>query len=144
MRARPLTVIIVITVVIVIGTLLYLARQPAPTATPVAAPVASSAPAHRTTLRVEMRGCDRVGSRTRVWGVVRNTGDVTIAAVTVQSIWKNPAGDTLDTGLVYAVGKTNPLKPGEAIEFEDTTDLRGVTRCNVRPLDYFAADDSAP
>lgn len=87
-----------------------------------------------------MSSCSRIGNRTRLVGIIHNLGTTTLSAITVQSIWKNEAGQILDTGLVYAVGKANPLKPNEQRRFIDSTMLKDVARCNVRPLDWFSAD----
>ncbi|MEJ6671526.1 MAG: hypothetical protein ACJASJ_000897 [Candidatus Azotimanducaceae bacterium] len=92
----------------------------------------------RTRVDAIMTECVRKGRTTRVEGLVRNLGSIDVTRVTVQSIWKRGDGSVADTGLVYAVGEDQKLGPGETVIFSDTTDLRGVERCNVRALDWWA------
>lgn len=92
----------------------------------------------RTRVDAIMTECIRKGRTTRVEGLVRNLGTIDVTRVTVQSIWKGVDGSVADTGLVYAVGEDQTLAPGETAVFSDTTDLRGVDRCNVRALDWWA------
>ena len=69
---------------------------------------------------------------------MRNLGTLHVTRVTVQSIWKRDDGSVVDTGLIYAIGEDQTLAPGEDAMFSDTTDLRGVERCNVRALDWWS------
>ncbi len=100
-------------------------------AAPVVAPV-------RTRVDAVMTKCVRKGPTTRVEGLVRNLGTLHVTRVTVQSIWKRDDGSVVDTGLIYAIGEDQTLAPGEDAMFSDTTDLRGVERCNVRALDWWS------
>jgi len=100
-------------------------------AAPVVAPV-------RTRVDAVMTKCVRKGPTTRVEGLVRNLGTLHVTRVTVQSIWKRGDGSVVDTGLIYAIGEDQTLAPGEDAMFSDTTDLRGVERCNVRALDWWS------
>lgn len=101
----------------------------------VAAPVVATA---RTRVDAVMTKCVRKGRTTKVEGRVRNLGTLDVTRVTVQSIWKRGDGSVVDTGLIYAIGEGQTLAPGEDAIFSDTTDLRGVERCNVRALDWWA------
>ncbi|MBT3461413.1 MAG: hypothetical protein HOM69_10100 [Gammaproteobacteria bacterium] len=92
----------------------------------------------RTRVDAVMTGCVRKGRTTRVEGLVRNLGTLGVTRVTVQSIWKRGDGSVVNTGLIYAVGEGQILAPGEDAMFFDTTDLRGVERCNVRALDWWS------
>ena len=100
-------------------------------AAPVVAPV-------RTRVDAVMTKCVRKGPTTRVEGLVRNLGTLHVTRVTVQSIWKRGDGSVVDTGLIYAIGEDQTLAAGEEAMFSDTTDLRGVERCNVRALDWWS------
>jgi hypothetical protein len=91
-------------------------------------------------IRTKMITCNRVRSITRLLGYVENTGSVPLSAVTLQTIWKDEYDAILDTGLVYVVGNEEPLYPGEKRQFEDTTVLRGVAKCNVRALDWWSSE----
>jgi hypothetical protein len=87
-----------------------------------------------------MTACDRIANgRSRIRGYVENIGTTALAAVTVQVIWKDQYYDVIDTSLVYAVAREDPLAVGETRHFEDTTNLRNVAACNVRALDWWAA-----
>ena len=100
-------------------------------AAPVVAPV-------RTRVDAVMTKCVRKGPTTRVEGLVRNLGTLHVTRVTVQSIWKRHDGSVVDTGLIYAIGEDQTLAAGKDAMFSDTTDLRGVERCNVRALDWWS------
>jgi len=92
----------------------------------------------RTRVDAVMTGCVRKGRTTRVEGLVRNLGTLDVTRVTVQSIWKRGDGSVVDTGLIYAIGEDQTLAAGKDAMFSDTTDLRGVERCNVRALDWWS------
>ena len=94
----------------------------------------------KTAVRATMTDCRKHGKSVRVEGLVHNLGSTILSAVTVQSIWKDDEGMILDTGLVYAVGESEPLLPGEQRAFTDSTALQKVARCNVRPLDWWSSD----
>ena len=125
-------------VAVLIGATFWLMQDSEPvvvaspeTVLPIAAPV-------RTRVDAIMSECIRKGRTTRVEGLVRNLGTIDVTRVTVQSIWKRIDGSVADTGLIYAVGEGQKLAAGETTTFSDTTDLRGVARCNVRALDWWA------
>ena len=94
----------------------------------------------KTRVDAVMTDCARRGSTTRVEGSIRNLGSIGVTRVTVQTIWKDELGQVKDTGLVYLVGEGEYLAPGAWMPFVDTTELRGVARCNVRALDWWADD----
>ena len=102
-------------------------------AAPVVGPV-------RTRVDAVMTKCVRKGRTTTVEGLVRNLGTLDVTRVTVQSIWKRGDGSVVDTGLIYAIGEDQTLAAGEDAMFSDTTDLRGVERCNVRALDWWSGE----
>ncbi len=129
---------IAVVMAFIIGAAFWLLQGPTPVvreeiedAEPVVAPV-------RTRVDAVMTECVRKGRTTRVEGQVRNLGTLSVTRVTVQSIWKRGDGSVVDTGLIYAIGEGETLAPGEAVMFSDTTDLRGVERCNVRALDWWS------
>lgn len=95
----------------------------------------------RPSIKTKMISCKRTKAITRLVGYIENTGTVPLASVTLQTIWKDEYNEVMDTGLVYAVGDTVHLYPGERREFEDTTGLRGVAMCNVRALDWWSSED---
>ena len=99
-------------------------------------------PVEKVSTRVEatMTNCARRGDTTRVEGLVHNRGSIDVTRVTVQSIWKDGLGTVKSTGLIYAVAEGVKLKPGASVSFIDTTKQRGVERCNVRALDWWADD----
>lgn len=94
----------------------------------------------RTRVEATMTNCARRGNTTRVEGLVHNRGSIDVTRVTVQSIWKDGFGSVQSTGLVYAVAEGETLSPGESRSFVDTTKDRGIERCNVRALDWWADD----
>ena len=98
--------------------------------------VQQSEPKRISRVRAVVGDCSRIGNRTRLQGSVRNTGNTTLGLVTVQSLWKNKDGLVLGTGVVFVVSQSNPLEPGDSRDFEDTTQLSNVTKCNVEPLDW--------
>ncbi|MBT3427610.1 MAG: hypothetical protein HOL98_01240 [Gammaproteobacteria bacterium] len=95
----------------------------------------------RTWVSASMTNCSRSGQVTRVEGEIVNRGNVPVTMVTVQSIWKNDQGQVVDTGLIYVLSEESILQPGESKTFMDTTELRNISRCNVRALDWWAGQD---
>jgi len=95
----------------------------------------------RTWVSASMTKCSRSGLVTRVEGQIVNRGNVPVTRVTVQSIWKDDQGQVIDTGLIYVLSEESILHPGETKTFMDTTELRNVSRCNVRALDWWADQD---
>lgn len=140
MSDRKLATIIVVLLFVIFGTLLYRAYFIEPDVAPKSIAVAETTVNPKPSIRTKMVACNRVRSITRILGYVENTGSVPLSAVTLQTIWKDESNTILDTGLVYAVGNEELLYPGEKREFEDTTALRGVARCNVRALDWWSSE----
>ena len=129
---------IAVAVALVMGAVFWLMQDPAP---PVAQVIEAAAPVVapvRTRVDAVMTGCVRKGRTTRVEGLVRNLGTLDVTRVTVQSIWKRGDGSVVDTGLIYTIGEDQTLAAGKDAMFSDTTDLRGVERCNVRALDWWS------
>ena len=129
---------IAVVVALLMGAVFWLIQDPEQ---PVAEVIEAAAPVVTPVLtRVDavMTKCVRKGRTTRVEGLVRNLGTLHVTRVTVQSIWKRDDGSVVDTGLIYAIGEDQTLAPGEDAMFSDTTDLRGVERCNVRALDWWS------
>jgi hypothetical protein len=137
---RKLAIAIAIALFVFFGTLLYRAYFMKPDVVPRSVDVKETADNPKPSIRTKMITCNRVRSITRLLGFVENTGSVPLSAVTLQTIWKDEYNTILDTGLVYVVGNEEPLYPGEKREFEDTTGLRGVARCNVRALDWWSSE----
>ena len=129
---------IAVVVALLMGAVFLLIQDPEQ---PVAEVIEAAAPVVtpvRTRVDAVMTKCVRKGRTTRVEGLVRNLGTLHVTRVTVQSIWKRGDGSVVDTGLIYAIGEDQTLAAGEEAMFSDTTDLRGVERCNVRALDWWA------
>ena len=129
---------IAVVVALLIGAVFLLIQDPEQ---PVAEVIEAAAPVVtpvRTRVDAVMTKCVRKGRTTRVEGLVRNLGTLHVTRVTVQSIWKRGDGSVVDTGLIYAIGEDQTLAAGEEAMFSDTTDLRGVERCNVRALDWWS------
>ena len=137
MSDRFLTIIAIVLISFVLGTLLYRSYEDEPpvTATYVDE-IQSAEPQRLTSVAAKSTSCSRVGSRTQIKGFVENTGNVTLTMVTVQPVWKNASGRVLGTGSVYVVNQDEPLLPGERREFEDVTQLPNISKCNVVPLDW--------
>ncbi len=137
MSDRSLTIIAVVLILFVLGTLLYRSYVDEPPVTVrFADEIQSTEPIRLTSVAAKSNSCSRVGRRTQIQGYVENTGNVTLTMVTVQPVWKNAAGLVLGTGLVYVVNQDEPLLPGGRREFEDVTQLSNVSKCNVVPLDW--------
>ena len=129
---------IAVVVALLMGAVFWLIQDPEQ---PVAEVIEAAAPVVtpvRTRVDAVMTKCVRKGPTTRVEGLVRNLGTLHVTRVTVQSIWKRDDGSVVDTGLIYAIGEDQTLAAGEEAMFSDTTDLRGVERCNVRALDWWS------
>ncbi len=137
MSDRSLTILAIVVISFVLGTLLYRSYEDEP---PVTAKyvdeIQSAEPQRLTSVAAKSTSCSRVGSRTQIKGYVENTGNVTLTMVTVQPLWKNAAGLVLDTGWVFVVNQDEPLLPGERREFEDVTKTSNITKCNVVALDW--------
>lgn len=140
MSDRKLAITIVIVLFVIFGTLLYRAYFMKADIAPRPIAIKETTANPKPSIRTKMITCNRVRSITRLLGYVENTGSVPLSAVTLQTIWKDEYNAILDTGLVYAVGNEEPLYPGEKRQFEDTTVLRGVARCNVRALDWWSSE----
>lgn len=139
MTDRSMTIIGVLMVSIAIGWLLYgVYLQPEVNNERVAPEAQKNEPRRISRVKATVRDCTRIGHRTRILGTVRNTGNVTLSLVTVQSLWKNDAGLIIGTGVVFVVNRMNPLAPGDSRDFEDVTRLSNVRKCNVEPLDWGA------
>ena len=138
-------VIILLLAFVVAGLATYVAsrdeRAPKPLVTN-DRPVEKPKP-RRTVAVAAMTSCKRIGGRTQVTGEVMNTGTTQLTALTVESIWKDGDGLVIGTGLVYVVGESDPLAPGDSRPFTDTTRIDGVARCNVEVVDYFASDEAS-
>lgn len=134
--------IIIAVLVVLIITSLYILLETAP---PTPVKETSIAPVKqddtRTWVSASMTKCSRSGQLTRVEGEILNRGNVPVTMVTVQSIWKNDQGQVVDTGLIYVLSEDSVLQPGESKTFMDTTELRNISRCNVRALDWWADQD---
>jgi hypothetical protein len=133
--------IIAVLVVLIIASLYVLLEtdKAVPVKESVVAPVEKDQT--RTWVSASMTKCSRSGQVTRVEGEIVNRGNVPVTMVTVQSIWKNDQGEVVDTGLVYVLSEESILQPGESHTFMDTTELRNISRCNVRALDWWADQD---
>ena len=137
MSDRSLTIIAIVLISFVMGTLLYRSYMDEPSVTArFTEEIQSTEPKRLTSVAAKSTSCSRVGRRTQIQGYVENTGNVTLTMVTVQPVWKNAAGLVLGTGLVYVVNQDEPLLPGGRREFEDVTQLSNVSKCNVVPLDW--------
>lgn len=139
---KPPIIIAVLVVLIIVVLYFFLETdKPIPVASvAVKPPVVDSS---RTWVSASMTKCSRSGTITRVEGLISNKGNVPVTMVTVQSIWKDKQGRVVDTGLVYVLSEDSILQPGETKTFMDTTELRGIARCNVRALDWWADEDQA-
>ncbi len=132
-----MTIAGIVMVTLVIGWLLFRANLVPDTVEKMAhQPIEQTETKRVTSVKATARDCSRIGKNTRLLGSVRNTGNTTLALVTVQPLWKNSSGLVLGRGLVYVVNRENPLAPGHSRDFEALTKLRHVTKCNVEPLDW--------
>ena len=137
MTDRSMTILGVLLVVLALGWLLIRAYvQPEAQQKGDGTEAQQSEPKRISRVRAVVGDCSRIGNRTRLQGSVRNTGNTTLGLVTVQSLWKNKDGLVLGTGVVFVVSQSHPLEPGDSRDFEDTTQLSNVTKCNVEPLDW--------
>ena len=137
MTDRSMTILGVLLVVLAVGWLLSRAYlQPDVVRKGDGTELQQSEPKRISRVRAVVGDCSRIGNRTRLQGSVRNTGNTTLGLVTVQSLWKNKDGLVLSTGVVCVVNQSNPLEPGDSRDFEDTTQVSNVTKCNVEPLDW--------
>jgi hypothetical protein len=138
MSDRALTIIAVLSILVVVGGLLW-RSLPDSTSEETESKLdqeVTIAPKSISRVIAKVQDCSQVGHRTRLTGYVVNTGNTTLSLVTVQSLWKNNAGLVLARGLVYVVSRENPLEPGERRAFEDVTKLSSVRKCNVEPLEW--------
>ena len=129
-----------VVVALLMGVVFWLTQNPEQPEVEMIEEAAPVVAAVRTRVDAVMTKCVRKGRTTTVEGLVRNLGTLDVTRVTVQSIWKRDDGSVVDTGLIYAIGEDQTLAPGEDAMFSDTTDLRGVERCNVRALDWWSGE----
>jgi hypothetical protein len=131
---------IAVVVALLMGAVFWLTQNPEQPEVEMIEEAAPVVAAVRTRVDAVMTKCVRKGRTTTVEGLVRNLGTLDVTRVTVQSIWKRGDGSVVDTGLIYAIGEDQTLAAGEDAMFSDTTDLRGVERCNVRALDWWSGE----
>jgi hypothetical protein len=139
MSNRNLAILIATAVLLVVGGLVFRAffddRKPG-AVTPGTAP--ASEDETRTGVRVRVSGCNRESEQgpTVLVGYAENSGNVDLHYVTVQSIWKNSAGQVIASDTLYAVNGQS-LAPGERVTFTDSSAVRGVARCNAEAIDWW-------
>ncbi len=139
MSDKSLTILIVLMVIVLVGALIFREHWPdVEVQVTNSSAVEEVSPKRQPSLRAVMTDCGKVGEMTRIEGYVQNTGTVSLAHVTLQSLWKDGEGNIIGRGEIYAVGDENPLLPGEKRKFEDVTTRSGVERCNVQKLDWWS------
>lgn len=89
----------------------------------------------RVDVRVTVRSCEVGDGFTWIRGSVRNDGETTVRFVEVRLTWESRAGDVVDTGSTYAVGREH-LRPGESSEFSGYSEAGLADECFAELLDY--------
>ena len=87
-------------------------------------------------VRLIMTGCSRFQDRTEVRGDAINTGDVPVGYIRARAVFRNDGGVLLETTAIQVLG-TDPLQPGETVQFKGVSTARNVGRCNIELMDYW-------
>jgi hypothetical protein len=137
MNDRTLTALIVITVLAVVGWLVYRDNLE-DEALDTRAPKAEVEIEKRTThVHSWLTDCNRSGnSRMIANGLIRNAGTTDLHYVTVKVLWINAQGLLVEANELYALNN-EVLKPGETVGFTDTTEKLSATQCNVESVDWW-------
>ncbi|XOV88920.1 MAG: FxLYD domain-containing protein [Pseudomonadota bacterium] len=137
MTDRTLSVLIAAFVLVIVGGLIYRNHFRQAVVTPdLPATTEGVRDTTETRVRVRVTECVRDFGRTRMTGIVSNTGNVDLHYVTVRAIWKNAAGGVIGSDVLYALND-GQLPPGEVITFNDVTELTTASRCNAEAVDWW-------
>ena len=139
MTNQKLTILIVVVVVAVVGTLLY-RDWPQSVVEDSALTVpekASSEPKRSTQVKAILTECNkRRGAKTTMKGHITNVGNVDLHYVTVKLLWLNSAGLLVEAKETYVLNN-EILPPGESRPFIDFSQKVSAVRCNVETIDWW-------
>jgi hypothetical protein len=139
MTDQKLTILIVVVVVLVVGTIVF-RNWPQLSEEGSALPVpekSSSEPKRSTLVKAVLTECNkRPGARTTAKGHITNVGNVDLHYVTVKLLWLNSVGLLVEAKETYALNN-EILPPGESRPFMDFTQKVSAVRCNVETVDWW-------
>lgn len=139
MTDQKLTILIVVVVVLVVGTIVF-RNWPQLSEEGSALPVpekSSSEPKRSTLVKAVLTECNkRPGARTTAKGHITNVGNVDLHYVTVKLMWLNSVGLLVEAKETYALNN-EILPPGESRPFMDFTQKVSAVRCNVETVDWW-------
>ena len=139
MTNQKLTILIVVVVAVVVGTLLY-RDWPQSVVEDSAFTVpekASSEPKRSTQVKAILTECNkRRGAKTTMKGHITNVGNVDLHYVTVKLLWLNSAGLLVEAKETYVLNN-EILPPGESRPFIDFSQKVSAVRCNVETIDWW-------
>ncbi|MBO6655279.1 MAG: hypothetical protein JJ934_00215 [Pseudomonadales bacterium] len=139
MNDRLLTILIIIVVATVVGSLAYRNYFMNGEAEPEVLMGGDWEPIEEervTAAWAKLTECTQKGSKIEALGYVENTGNVDLTYVTVKVIWSNRHGLIVEENEKYALNNET-LAPGETKKFADTTNSLTATQCNVEPVDWW-------
>lgn len=139
MTDQKLTIMIVVAVMLVVGTLLYrdwpkLGVEESALTVP---EKTVSEPKRSTQVKAILTECNkRPGAKTMAKGHITNVGNVDLHYVTVKFLWMNSAGLLVEAKETYVLND-EILPPGESRPFVDFTRKVSAVRCNVETVDWW-------
>ena len=139
MSDRFLSVLIIVTVILVIGTLIY-RSTPSDDESKFQGHI-QSAEAEKlrsTQVKARLQSCAREkdSKQTLVRGYIENIGNADLRYVTLEIQWQDRLGTTIEAKDIYVL-RDEVLEPGKRKKFVGTTDNRVAIRCNVRKVDWW-------
>jgi hypothetical protein len=139
MTDQKLTILIVVVVVLVLGTIVF-RNWPQLSEEEFALPLpekTSSAPKRSTLVKAVLTECNkRPGARTTAKGHITNVGNVDLHYVTVKLMWLNSVGLLVEAKETYALNN-EILPPGESRSFIGFSQKVSAVRCNVETVDWW-------
>ncbi|HAT25927.1 MAG TPA: hypothetical protein DCS89_02840 [Gammaproteobacteria bacterium] len=139
MTDQKLTILIVVVVVLVVGTIVF-RNWPQLSEEGSALPVpekSSSEPKRSTLVKAVLTECNkRPGARTTAKGHITNVGNVDLHYVTVKLLWLNSVGLLVEAKETYALNN-EILPPGESRPFMGFSQKVSAVRCNVETVDWW-------
>ena len=139
MPDRFLNGLIILTIIIVIGTLVY-RSQPSDKQEEVPGQVETikEEVTPSTQVKAKIQACRREqgSKKTLATGYIENIGNADLRYVTLEIQWQTRLGTVIEANEIYVL-RDESLAPGKRKEFVSATDNRIAERCNVRKVDWW-------
>ena len=138
MSDRLLTVLIVIAVAGIVGTLAWRGYFPEEAEeTVVEQTVEAPVEARSMQIRARLLSCDRgEGGKTIARGIITNIGNADLHFVTVNVHWLNSLGQAVEINEVYVLNDEK-LPPGKEKSFINATTKTTAASCNVEKVNWW-------